>query len=516
MRPHHALAIITVASALVVASCGDRTRSPIATATQATAIADWCAGHGLPESKCTVCNPHLIEKFKAAGDWCAEHGYPESACPTCNPQKPPAGVGIAGAAGSAPAAADWCHGHGLPESKCTKCNPHLVEKFKAAGDWCAEHGYPESACPVCNPQPPPGELPKQGALWPGPRIRIRSAEAARAAGIETVRAPGSGMLLELRCPARLERAPDASVTLTAPVAGLIGGTLPAPGERVAKGATVALLIGPAIAEHRGRLGSARARLVAAEAQLRREEELLAIKVTSASEVEAARRERDAARAEVDATASALGSLGAGGEGGASLRSPIGGVLVERHVATGQRVEAGQTLFVIADPTRLVAVLAVREADAPFVGVGQPVELEVDGVLDRVVEGVISAVAPTVDPHLRTVEARADVANPDGILRAHALAQAVVLLSDDDSGVVVPREAVQRGETGPVVFVEVEPLLYEPRAVELGSTDGRRVQVLSGVDADERVVTTGAFLLKTELSKDAIGAGCCEVEQPKGT
>jgi cobalt-zinc-cadmium efflux system membrane fusion protein len=54
--------------------------------------ADWCGGHGLPESKCTRCNPELIPKFQAAGDWCGEHGFPESVCPECNPVEPPAGA----------------------------------------------------------------------------------------------------------------------------------------------------------------------------------------------------------------------------------------------------------------------------------------------------------------------------------------------------------------------------------------------------------------------------------------
>ena len=47
---------------------------------------DWCAGHGVPESKCTLCHPELIAKFQEKGDWCAEHRLPESVCPTCNPQ----------------------------------------------------------------------------------------------------------------------------------------------------------------------------------------------------------------------------------------------------------------------------------------------------------------------------------------------------------------------------------------------------------------------------------------------
>jgi len=46
---------------------------------------DWCEEHGVPESKCTRCNPKLIPAFKATKDWCEEHQMPESQCTVCNP-----------------------------------------------------------------------------------------------------------------------------------------------------------------------------------------------------------------------------------------------------------------------------------------------------------------------------------------------------------------------------------------------------------------------------------------------
>ncbi|MFO0554496.1 MAG: hypothetical protein U0271_39315 [Polyangiaceae bacterium] len=46
---------------------------------------DWCDEHGVPESKCTRCNPKLIPAFKAMDDWCEEHQMPESQCTACNP-----------------------------------------------------------------------------------------------------------------------------------------------------------------------------------------------------------------------------------------------------------------------------------------------------------------------------------------------------------------------------------------------------------------------------------------------
>lgn len=47
--------------------------------------ADWCGGHEVPESQCTLCNPTLAAAFKATNDWCVEHGLPESHCRKCNP-----------------------------------------------------------------------------------------------------------------------------------------------------------------------------------------------------------------------------------------------------------------------------------------------------------------------------------------------------------------------------------------------------------------------------------------------
>ena len=119
-----------------------------------TAADDWCAGHGVPESKCTLCHPELIDQFKAAGDWCEEHRLPESVCPTCNPglDSRPADNPAELAAKEVGKYAGWCAGHSVPESKCTLCHPELIPHFKAAGDWCAEHRLPESACPTCNPE----------------------------------------------------------------------------------------------------------------------------------------------------------------------------------------------------------------------------------------------------------------------------------------------------------------------------------------------------------------------------
>ena len=84
-----------LAAALLVAAPSLPAAHADATHPEAAAPApavDWCAEHGLPESACTLCNPEVEPRFRAAGDWCAGHGFPESVCPKCNPQPPPPGA----------------------------------------------------------------------------------------------------------------------------------------------------------------------------------------------------------------------------------------------------------------------------------------------------------------------------------------------------------------------------------------------------------------------------------------
>jgi cobalt-zinc-cadmium efflux system membrane fusion protein len=140
----------------------DAKHTPAAETPAPATAADWCAGHGVPESICTRCNADLIPAFKAKGDWCNGHNLPESQCLICNPElkakfeamdprKRPASVPTTSPA-TTQAAADWCPEHGVPESICTRCNADLIPAFKAKGDWCNGHNLPESQCVLCNPE----------------------------------------------------------------------------------------------------------------------------------------------------------------------------------------------------------------------------------------------------------------------------------------------------------------------------------------------------------------------------
>jgi cobalt-zinc-cadmium efflux system membrane fusion protein len=91
------------------------------------------------------------------------------------------------------------------------------------------------------------------------------------------------------------------------------------------------------------------------------------------------------------------------------------------------------------------------------------------------------------------------------------AKASIAVRDHQPALVVPVDSVQWEGCCNVVFVKRSDVLYEPRKVMLGVNTGSVYEVLHGVQAGEEIVTQGSFLLKTEILKGSIGAGCCEVD-----
>jgi cobalt-zinc-cadmium efflux system membrane fusion protein len=194
-----------------------------------------------------------------------------------------------------------------------------------------------------------------------------------------------------------------------------------------------------------------------------------------------------------------------------VRAPFDGVVTERSAAVGEVTDSEHMLYAVADPTVLWAILDVFESDIPEIAAGQPVVLRIEGLAGVTAAGRITWISEEVDPHTRTLRARAEIPNPHGALKANLFARAEVAVRDRVPSVVVPVEAVQWEGCCNVVFVKGSDVLYEPRKVALGVRTGTVYEVLAGLSEGEAVVTQGSFLLKTELMKGSIGAGCCEVQ-----
>jgi cobalt-zinc-cadmium efflux system membrane fusion protein len=407
----------------------------------------------------------------------------------------------------------FCEEHGVLEAVCTKCNPKLIPVFQAKGDWCDEHGFPMSFCPIHHPERggrPVADVKDDGAPPHGTKVRFKTKEAAEQAGIATSIAeerPG-GARLEAIARIAYDATRRAEVNARAP--GVIRALRVDIGAKVAAGAPLAVIESAQVGEDRSRLDAADARVAAAAANYKREDEMFRRGVSAQRDVEVARQALDEARATRAAAASALGVVGAG-RGGSSytLTTPLAGIVIRRSATIGHMVSVDEALFEVVDTSAMWAEIDVPETQLAHVTAGQRVTIAVENLPERTFEAAIDYIAPEVDSTTRTAKARAALANPDGVLRANMFARAEIALAKAKPTVMVPAAAVQRAKGVALVFVRLAPDQFEARRVRLGLVQGDAVEIVEGVKAGEAVATRGSFLLKTETLKGAIGAGCCD-------
>jgi cobalt-zinc-cadmium efflux system membrane fusion protein len=488
----------------------EETRSAAA-GSQAEAHAAPSAGprlceHGVPAELCTKCNPDLIDVFKAQDDWCTEHGVPESQCRQCNPN-------LTFTATSQTPQEPWCREHAVPEAKCTKCKPQLIAKFIEAGDYCREHGYPESACPYCHP-----ELVKEAGQQlpefpePGTRVRLASADIERKAGLQTQRAVARPFAQTLEVVGQLDFNQNHLAQLSARDEALVAEVKVDVGDVVKSRQPLVVLMSAGVGESQAQLTASKARVETARAALAREEALAQRGISPLKEVQEAKSALAAAEAEYQVALSGLSAAGAGagGSGGRYvLTAPFAGTVVARDAVAGRAASAGQTLISVADLSTMWAVLDVPEESASLVKPGQKVTLRFEGIGAEAREATVSRVGAAVDPATRTVRVRVDLPNPDASLKAGLFLRASIQVAEQKEALLLPRDAIQEAQGRQLVFVRSAEGVYQPVPVEIGAARGNEVPVLQGLSAGAEVVTTGAFLLKTEILKDSIGAGCVD-------
>ncbi len=190
----------------------------------------------------------------------------------------------------------------------------------------------------------------------------------------------------------------------------------------------------------------------------------------------------------------------------SVTSPIAGVVVERPLSVGQMAEPQDTMFVVMDLTKVWVQVDVYERDLQQVTVGQSVEARVQAWGERAFTGTIEVIGAVIDRRSRTIKVRVVLANPEGALKPGMFA-AVKLggtKAEPREGLFIPASAVQRDGDASVVFVPVGDHEFQMREVEFRTQTGDWFEVIHGLAPGEKVVSSGAFLLKSEAKRESFG------------
>lgn len=236
--------------------------------------------------------------------------------------------------------------------------------------------------------------------------------------------------------------------------------------------------------------------------LRAKGELAGSSFTRVSQASAALLESARRRLELwDLTPAQIQSLEKEGKASRTITvfSHVNGVVTERMAYHhGKTVTPDMELYTIVDLSRVWVQASVYESEAPFVSVGQAVEISLPYEAgQKLLRGSVTFIAPFVDSKTRTIQVRMEFPNPKLELRPEAFVN-VVLKRDLGRRLVVPNDAVLDTGTSQYVFVDKGDGYLEPREIKPGPevAGGRRV-VESGLDEGERVVTAANFILDSE-------------------
>ena len=177
----------------------------------------------------------------------------------------------------------------------------------------------------------------------------------------------------------------------------------------------------------------------------------------------------------------------------SLNSPIDGIVVERNATVGASVGTDANVFKIIDLSQVWIDANVFEKDLQRVKTGQEVKLTVPAFPQTTFTGRVIFVDSVVDPDTRTVKVRTEVANPDGRLKPDMFANVQIVTDVNRAAISIPQSAVLNDEGKSIVFV-AEGDGYKKRQVQPGIQNNDRVEIVDGLNAGDKVVVKGNYLL----------------------
>ena len=362
-----------------------------------------------------------------------------------------------------------------------------------------EQSAPSPAAPEHSDEPAHEELPK--------KVRL-SERVMKDAQIESESVRREVLPNTLALPGEIAADPDKSARLSSPIPGRVESVRFQEGDRVRRGSVLATIQVPDLGKLRAEQAAKAAQAAAAKSNAERLRVLLSQNLAANQAYLDAVAQAEALDLETRAASDHVRALGLTQQGGRpstlELRAPFDGVVVSRSAVVGQPIGADEVIAEIVDLSETMFFGRAFEKDLGRLQMNAPTEVQLNAYPHERFEGVIEYIGRRVDPVARTVTARIRLHNRNDRLRIGLFGTAHIAADANEQHaptLVVPRSALTEVAGKQVVFVQHPDRDFELHEVVLGHAAGGKVEVVSGLREDERVVVHGVFTLKSAVLKN---------------
>jgi RND family efflux transporter MFP subunit len=184
----------------------------------------------------------------------------------------------------------------------------------------------------------------------------------------------------------------------------------------------------------------------------------------------------------------------------TLAAPTAGAVLGVYGEVGDYVDPLMPLVTLGDTRSLRSVLDVFEKDIGKIRKGQDVTIRTSAFPEDTFKGKVVYISPRVDEDTRTIKVRVDIENPNGKLKFGMFVGGHILV-DTHPAIVVPETALETIDGSPSIFVFKDPLTLAVRRVKVGEKIDGHVEILAGLNAGDKIVSEGSFILKNEAIKE---------------
>lgn len=295
------------------------------------------------------------------------------------------------------------------------------------------------------------------------------------------------------------------------LAGRIQNILVNEGDYVESGRILAILesseISATTSALRGSVYDAKASFEQAETTLSRNQRLFDQGAVSQQELDNARFARDIAAGKL---ANAEGSYDNSNAkmDGTNVKAPHAGYIVKRYYQEGYYANIGDALFNLADISTLLVKINIPEGQISSVNVGSLAEIEIPSMPGKKFTGEVTKIAAVADAPERTFAAEVSIPNNDEVLKGGIYANVSIKAQPKENALIVPQSAIVMREDQRTVFVVDKDNFVQRKVLTTGYIGDGIVEVLGGLDENERVVTGGQNKIregsKVKFSEDGSG------------